>query len=447
MPKYEPAEKSKDQTQESLLLKEIIRLTSGQIAQPLFLPSYTGIWADLAKGLESFRQMTYNFYCELQVTEAQVSSSREQIAETVEMVDSLAQAFAELRQDAASMGNTIQGLNVTLSDAQTALSKTHQVMDYLQQSSGNISSIIGEANVRLDSLLPVVEQTDSILTHIDQINRHLKILSFNAAIEAARAGMHGKGFAVVAQEMQRLSEDTYQSLRKTSQVTQQVKNEIKELVNALSNNQGQVQTIFSRVYQDVRENLEAQYQTVSNIIQDISGSKETMERYNQQLSVQLNLWVEALNSLKASSELFDRIGEAITATISRVNATTCQELENGNLVFIRQQLERLAHKDSVRRLNPAHHQTELTSFFQQHQEMVEAIYSTDADGSFLFSLPPAGLANARIRPWWQEAMRGNNYTSPVYVSAITRKPCVTIALPILDAKGGPAGVLGVDLRV
>ncbi|MFA7694492.1 MAG: methyl-accepting chemotaxis protein [Methanoregula sp.] len=45
------------------------------------------------------------------------------------------------------------------------------------------------------------------LSAIREINSSVKMLSFNARIEAARAGDVGKGFAVVSEEMKRLSDD------------------------------------------------------------------------------------------------------------------------------------------------------------------------------------------------------------------------------------------------
>ncbi len=92
------------------------------------------------------------------------------------------------------------------------------------------------------------------------------------------------------------------------------------------------------------------------------------------------------------------------------------------------------------------HQEVLSAFLAQHR-MLEAIYSNGADGSFIYSEPPAGLANAKVRPWWQEAMAGRIYKSQVYISAITRQPCLTVAVPIPGTDGKPVGVLAADLSI
>ncbi|WP_338824879.1 PDC sensor domain-containing protein [Neomoorella humiferrea] len=71
---------------------------------------------------------------------------------------------------------------------------------------------------------------------------------------------------------------------------------------------------------------------------------------------------------------------------------------------------------------------------------------TAATVPYIFSQPPAALANARIRPWWQRAMAGEEYISTVYVSAITRQPCRTQSLPIRDGSGRIVGVLAAEQR-
>jgi len=59
----------------------------------------------------------------------------------------------------------------------------------------------------------------------------------------------------------------------------------------------------------------------------------------------------------------------------------------------------------------------------------------------------AGIPNACVRPWWQRAITGEEYISPVYVSAITQKPCCTLSFPVIDREGEIVAVLGVDLKV
>lgn len=433
--------------QVSLLLEAMNQIIAGNITDSVKMENFSGFWLKLAAGTEAIRQLVYDFYCELQVTYAQVASSKQQINETIELVNDLAVALGDLRNDAALMEKDIQGLNDSLNSGQSTIEKSGAVVEMLKTSSGEINQIMLNANNRLDTLIPYIGQTDNILAQIDNINSNVKLLSFNTAIEAARAGIHGRGFNVVAQEMRRLSEQSYESVEKTGEITGQMKREIERLVSTMNSSQEQVNTTFTRVYREVEDNLQTQQQTVSQILNDIAGNKTRIEIYSRQLNQQLSLWAQALDSLKNSAALFERIEQALTATLATVAQSESgkKSIDDDYLSWMLEQMNELVHQEVIQHMKPVDHQVILSSFLEQQRGTIEAIYTTDAEGNFIFSKPSAGLANARVRPWWQEAITGRIYKSPLYISAITRKPCLTIALPIPGSDGRESGVLGVDL--
>lgn len=74
------------------------------------------------------------------------------------------------------------------------------------------------------------DSLDAAIGEIRDINANTKLLSLNARIEAARAGLAGAAFGVVAQEMQDLSGKTAQAAESLANETKQV---IDELVHVL----------------------------------------------------------------------------------------------------------------------------------------------------------------------------------------------------------------------
>lgn len=85
----------------------------------------------------------------------------------------------------------------------------------------------------LGNLTNRVENIGSILTVISDVTNQTHLLSLNASIIAAQAGIHGKGFAVVASEVKDLAEKTRISTQKIDAVIQSVQDEAKQALNAM----------------------------------------------------------------------------------------------------------------------------------------------------------------------------------------------------------------------
>ena len=104
-------------------------------------------------------------------------------------------------------------------------------------SSLNVSTSLKAANNPTSSVLSIIDDLSKALKvaigEIRDINENAKLLSLNARIEAARAGLSGAAFGVVAQEMQTLSE-------KTAQVADEMANQttctISELLDFIGGN-------------------------------------------------------------------------------------------------------------------------------------------------------------------------------------------------------------------
>lgn len=77
---------------------------------------------------------------------------------------------------------------------------------------------------------------DTALKEIDSINLQTRLLSFNAQVEAARAGHYGASFSVVASEMQKLSTTTGSVARRLEREAKSTVGELERISAIMANN-------------------------------------------------------------------------------------------------------------------------------------------------------------------------------------------------------------------
>ncbi|MDP5273644.1 methyl-accepting chemotaxis protein [Chengkuizengella axinellae] len=94
-----------------------------------------------------------------------------------------------------------------------------------------------EIATKMNTLTELSTDILQVVDVLQQIASQTKLLSLNAAIEAARAGDHGRGFGVVASEVRKLAESSEKSSKEVETIISQITKEIKGLVQETSNSE------------------------------------------------------------------------------------------------------------------------------------------------------------------------------------------------------------------
>ncbi len=121
------------------------------------------------------------------------------------------------------------------------------------------------ADMRLNS-----QKIGDISKTISEIADQTNLLSLNAAIESARAGVHGRGFAIVADEISKLAALSVDSSKEIALIIKNTVNNI-ELVSSMTEN---LAKYLNQVISFVRDNSDFMAGLKENTLKEFQESKE-----------------------------------------------------------------------------------------------------------------------------------------------------------------------------
>lgn len=386
---------------------------------------------------------------------ARTSEAAALLEEAARTSERMAESAAAMAQDSLRAGSAAGELSGALLSADRA-------MDDIRQQSGTIGERIGE----LTGHMADIEQ---INVFIRGVVEQTSLLALNASIEAARAGEEGRGFAVVAQEIRKLAAQSGEAVGRSASTLGSIVAGVNHATEAMETSRRAVEAGSGEMRQ-MQLQMERLNVSLGGVLQSaretdrLSGiQRERMARGVEALGEAAGLTGQTTQSME---QLFSHVGQQRSQIVklarigSEMNEASAElsdivgafRIEHddksggADVEQVRRVLETAARQAASLPAEESPHAALLSGCMAQTPS-IEAVWSNRADGSFIFSKPQAGLLNAKSREWWQHAMRGEVYVSPVYVSAITKRPCLTMSAAILDDRGERIGVVGMDLSL
>lgn len=387
----------------------------------------------------------------------------ERITRVFASMQEVAASAAQIQEHSTGMSEESARTKDLVLDVCRSLNQTDKVMEGLQHHQAAMSERIAELALHASNI-------EEINGFIREVVSQTSLLALNASIEAARAGEHGRGFAVVAQEIKKLAEQSHEAVTRSSGILTSVEQGVAHVVAAMEGEKEAVEQslqemvgmkssmdkILHRVLQvdgmvglteetsrmqtgtamDSTSMLGEAVELVSETLNGIERAVAMMESQRKQIMRMQDIYS---NLDQTSHEMYESLQGVVE---ERLNS----EVAADGLQRMKEWLANKAAAGELQSLDAGIH-GQLLGRWLEETDGVEAIWSNRADGTFLYSKPSAGLVNAKGREWWQKAMAGGLYASEVYVSAITKKPCLTLSVGIKDQNGSIMGVLGVDLRI
>ncbi|MHB8125168.1 MAG: methyl-accepting chemotaxis protein [Desulfitobacteriaceae bacterium] len=374
----------------------------------------------------------------------------------------------------------VESLNRNLDQMQETSKESHKIITNNLNDIAQIVSVFDDIQVTTRSTMESIhtlenssKKISNILQTVNEIANNTHLLSLNASIESARAGEAGLGFGLVAQEIRKLADNSKEAVKEIQQLITRIPSEINTVAHAAEQNLKNVEqsVAFSRNINSYLKHIKNSYDQVEDEVKDIASISEEqftvasninktlnqMDEITGKSAEQFNIIYQAVEKQKQNVEEIQNLGEHLIhsqkelanlakldqksqAAISKTEVTT---IANTTIELLKEKIL-LIPEFFTMEYNV--HEKLLEKFLFNNSQ-IEAIWTNDSVGRFIYSSPPAQIVNANVRNWFTGAIVGKEFVSEVYISAITHNPCVTVSLPIIDSGNKCIGVLGADLKL
>lgn len=228
---------------------------------------------------------------------------------TQEQSSSLEESSASLEELDKMIQENMQSSNNTSSSVDDVRRITEEGNVAMHDSIEAIKEIM-EANKEIQELAQVIQAIGEKTSIIDDIVFQTKLLSFNASVEAERAGEHGRGFAVVAQEVGSLAEVSGKAAQEISGI---VKNSVLKSEAIVKSNLSKVQRGNDLITETAKKLklIEEKTHTVAEQMTNIVSASKEQSLGISQINEAVSHIDAAVQENAGNAEEMARVGESL----------------------------------------------------------------------------------------------------------------------------------------
>lgn len=177
-----------------------------------------------------------------------------------------------------------------------------------------------------------IEDVKRAVSSITSISNQINLLSLNASVEAARAGVAGKGFGVVASEIHKLYEDTTKMIGEMEKSLENISVASDRSVTSVNTTVESLEKIQERVSEVVQRNEESSGK-IGDVVSDIAQTAATSEEISSSIQeIQKNMGtlegetgrlMDMTNKLEVlDRDLLDKVIKPIQSLDAKMEKTT-----------------------------------------------------------------------------------------------------------------------------
>lgn len=253
-----------------------------------------GVSGRLKAGVEE----TYKTSEEMQICSRELAvCSNEQAAAVQETVAAMEEMKSMINQSGEYVSESLQSAKRVSEKTEEGAQTMRQMVDSMEA--------IQEANGQLQNMANIINEISTKTNVINDIVFKTQLLSFNASIEAARAGQHGRGFAVVAEEVGNLAQMSGAAAKEIKSLLDDSQKQVLQIVDITRVRSTEGQDVSKRA-QKTFDEISQEIKTITTQIESVNDAAREQENGVQQTSV-------SMSKLDESTTRSARMGEQISS--------------------------------------------------------------------------------------------------------------------------------------
>lgn len=228
----------------------------------------------------------------------------------------LSTAMVELRQMAIQAMDGAQSVIDVSERARVGAVQGQAAVESAVRGMLEIRTSVQELGARVGSLSTQTKQIGDILLSVGEIAEQSRLLALNAAMEAARAGVHGRGFSVVAAEIRTLASQSKDATAQVRKILGEIKQGADALVQSMTAGAELVEAGVA-----VAAQAGERIQTLAQFVGEATEAARYIAAASRQQGAGVSQAAEAIGVINnGASEVVHLVRQA-NATVDRLEAT------------------------------------------------------------------------------------------------------------------------------
>jgi methyl-accepting chemotaxis protein len=243
------------------------------------------------------------------------------VGEIKKIIDNLNKRIEEQAESVNRSSTAIEEMTANIHSVTQTLAENSKNVDVLAEASENGKTGLQMVAQEIQGIARDSEGLLEINSVMNTIASQTNLLSMNAAIEAAHAGMAGRGFAVVADEIRKLAE----SSSKQSKTTAAMLKKIKSSIDNITKSSNEVLSRFGAIDSSVK--------TVSDHEENILRAMEEQESGGRQILDSIGRLRDITSSVQKGSDDMAKSGEILVKETDEFIKVSRETVEGMNEIL------------------------------------------------------------------------------------------------------------------